>query len=725
MHRSLKMQWTPEHSQWAEQHFDISSTTRSSPAHKVVEAYRGPFQRAAYQYAWANDDISALTASNLLKQYAEKYSAGPGPLEGPGPAERGLLCSYSENGAAAWQEAVYPLLTCAPDGVTGSKAGMTAAAPPPADQCSPGGGGGPPSEAGYSSAPCGGLPCGGLPSQEYSAGYGGGSYLHYGGGGSPGAPSPLLPPHPSALGPGYGAGSPLSGYGYPPVGYPQAPGAGYSPGGASAYLPSGIAAPTPLPPSSLPGYAYPSHSHSPGAPPPQGGGAASTLKRKAFYMGGPGDADPGYGRCPYSQQRCAPSPPFRTADSSAAAAAALPAGFERSAEAASLAFKPSTQPGGAEQQQQREYPLPPGRGPSPPYGAPQGPAGELTPQESYGKFGAAALSEQSEERRPPPPPPHAARHAAAEQLKCSDAGLVAVVTSEVLQQGPAVDWGDVAGLDAAKAAIKDQVLWPVLRPDLFSGRSPLPRSLLLFGPRGTGRSLLARCMARQLGAVFLRLDGAALVTKWLGEGDQILQASFLVARCRQPAVVFISEVDLLLCGGPRADDGPLGRLQGELLLQLDAVLSSPADRVLVVCSSNKPEQIPESLRRYFTRRLLVPLPDSAARHQIVGRLLARHGCRLGEAERALLVQRTEGFSGRDVARLGQEAAVLGGLHGLPASDASDASDGAGAAALPRPGHVRPVSYRDFDDVFGKFQPSVSQKDLDAYTEWNKAFGCSQ
>ncbi|KAG5833990.1 hypothetical protein ANANG_G00281810, partial [Anguilla anguilla] len=89
----VKMQWTPEHAQWAEQHFDISSTTRS-PAHKA-EAYRAHLQ-PSYQYAWANDDISALTASNLLKKYAEKYS---GLLEGPG--ERALLGSYAEAARAS------------------------------------------------------------------------------------------------------------------------------------------------------------------------------------------------------------------------------------------------------------------------------------------------------------------------------------------------------------------------------------------------------------------------------------------------------------------------------------------------------------------------------------------------------------------------------------------------------------------------------------------------
>ncbi|NXY91237.1 FIGN protein, partial [Alcedo cyanopectus] len=130
------MQWTPEHAQWPEQHFDITSTTRS-PAHKV-EAYRGHLQRT-YQYAWANDDISALTASNLLKKYAEKYS---GILEGP--AERPILSNYSEapsglvngrkNESEPWQpslnsESVYPM-NCVPDVITASKAGVSAALPP-------------------------------------------------------------------------------------------------------------------------------------------------------------------------------------------------------------------------------------------------------------------------------------------------------------------------------------------------------------------------------------------------------------------------------------------------------------------------------------------------------------------------------------------------------------------------------------------------------------------
>ncbi|KAJ8385451.1 hypothetical protein AAFF_G00189030 [Aldrovandia affinis] len=188
------MQWTPEHAQWAEQHFDITSTTRS-PAHKA-EAYRGHLQRT-YQYAWANDDISALTASNLLKKYAEKYS---GILEGP--SERALLSSYSDgppgllNGRKSegepWQEAVYPM-NCLPDVISTSKAGVVSGLPTADISASMGSS--PGVEPSYSSSNSGGLHSG-LPAQEYVASYNG-SYLQSSYSGQP--TSALPSPHPSPL----------------------------------------------------------------------------------------------------------------------------------------------------------------------------------------------------------------------------------------------------------------------------------------------------------------------------------------------------------------------------------------------------------------------------------------------------------------------------------------------------------------------------------------------
>ncbi|XP_054888308.1 fidgetin [Poeciliopsis prolifica] len=742
----LKMQWTPEHTQWAEQHFDISSTTRS-PAHKV-EAYRGHLQRT-YQYAWANDDISALTASNLLKKYAEKYS---GILEGPN--ERALLCAYSDSSSGlvngrkseneSWQEGIYPM-NCAPDVISVSKAGMTAALPPTDVSASIGSSPGVASslsEPSYSSSNCGSHPAttlhSGLPSQEYTASYNG-SYLHssYSSQSTTALPSPhpsplqsagLLqpPPPPPGLVPSYNAGSPnLPNYSYPPTGYASqtAVGPGYSPGGAppppSAYLPSGIAAPTPIPPSTLPGYTYQSHNHTPITPTPLNGSSSNSLKRKAFYMSGHGDVDSSYGNFNYNQQRSSQSPMYRVADSSVSDSN-RGTGFERNTEPSSLAFKPTKQQLASDQQ--RKFNVHSNRALTPPsYGSTKNSAGDLRTGEPYSKFGSPIMSEQTDEHRqhlshslsgPDLGTATSSIHAAEEQLKNSDSNLVEMVNSEILQQGSPVDWTDIAGLDMAKSTIKEEILWPILRPDMFSGLSTLPRSLLLFGPQGTGKSLLARCMASQLGAAFLRLSGSALVTKWLGEGGKIIQASFLVARCRQPAVVLISDVDLLLSG--QLTESPVNHLKAELLIQLDGILTSAEDHVLVVCSTSKPEEIPETLRRYFTKRLLIPLPDGTARHQIISQLLSQHNYCLSDKEISLLVQRTEGFSGLDVVQLCQEA-VVGSLHGIPGAD------------LPsiHPSQMRPVTYQDFENVFSKFQPSISQKELDVYTEWNKMFGCSQ
>uniref|UniRef100_A0A3Q4AN49 AAA+ ATPase domain-containing protein n=1 Tax=Mola mola TaxID=94237 RepID=A0A3Q4AN49_MOLML len=683
----LKMQWTPEHSQWAEQHFDISSTTRS-PAHKA-EAYRavpGHLQRSAtYQYAWANDDISALTASNLLKKYAEKYS---GILEMPvsyseAPGVPGVM-NGRKGESEPWQDGVYPM-SCIPEGVSVRKGGVAAASEVVSGMCSsPGLASSTLSEPSYSSSSCGShtataLHSSSMPSQEYGAAYSS-SYLHSSyssqSGPTPALPSPLHssgllqppPPPPShpALVPAYNGGSPnLSSYNYPPAGYSaqSSVGPGYSPGGApppSSYLPSGIAAPTPLPPSStLPGYPYQSHNLTPIAPTPLNSSSSNSLKRKAFYMTGQGEIDSTYSNFGYGQARSsAESPMYRIADSSSAnggSNSASGGGFDRG----------------------RKYSSQATGGPLTPPAYVSSTLGGSRSADSLVSFTSPSLSEQGADDH---------------RLHLSHSAP-----------------------ELAKATLKEEVLWPILRPDMFSSLGPAPRCLLLFGPRGSGRTLLGRCLASQLGAPFLQLSGSTLATKWLADGEKIIRASFLVARCRQPSVLFISEVDMLL-SAHISEESPINRLKGELLAHLDSLLMGSGEdagnQVLVVCSTSRPQDMDEGLRRYFSRRVLVPLPDTTARHQIMNQLLAQsqHKYCVSEEELALLVQRTEGFSGLDLARLCQEA-LVGLLH-----VSAQGMDMTGI--MPR-GQVRPLTYQDFESVFCKFQASISQKEIDTYTEWNK------
>lgn len=750
------MQWTPEHSQWAEQHFDISSTTRS-PAHKA-EAYRavpGHLQRSAtYQYAWANDDISALTASNLLKKYAEKYS---GILEMPGSYTESGVMNGRKGESEPWQDGIYPM-SCIPEGVSVRKGGVAAASEVVSGLCSsPGLASSTLSEPSYSSSSCGShsatvLHSSSLPSQEYGPTYSG-SYLHTSYSSqstpAPALPSPLHssgllqpPPPPShpTLVPPYNGGSPnLSSYNYPPAGYPaqSSVGPGYSPGGApppSSYLPSGIAAPTPLPPSSaLPGYPYQSHNLTPIAPTPINSGSSNTLKRKAFYMTGQGEMDPSYSNFGYAQARSsAESPMYRVADSSSTNGGAnntSGGGFERNADKSSLAFnsqKQATMPS----EQQRKYSSHGTGGPLTPPAYVSSTLGGSRSADSLANFTSPSLSEQgADDHRlhlshsapgPTSSSSTSSSRPAEEQLKTCDPNLLDMVTSEIIQQGPPVDWSDIAGLELAKATLKEEVLWPILRPDMFSSLGPAPRCVLLFGPRGSGRTLLGRCLASQLGAPFLQLSGSTLATKWLADGEEIIRASFLVARCRQPSVLFISELDMLL-SAHLSEESPLNRLKGELLAQLDSLLMGSGEdtgsQVLVVCSTSRPQDMDESLRRYFARRVLVPLPDNAARHQIINQVLAQsqHKYCLSEEELALLVQRTEGFSGLDLARLCQEA-LVGLLH--------VSAQGMDMTGMMSRGQIRPLTYQDIDSLCCKFQASISQKEIDTYTEWNKMFGCS-
>ncbi|KAM4710795.1 fidgetin-like isoform 2-T2 [Anableps anableps] len=758
----LKMQWTPEHSQWAEQHFDISSTTRS-PAHKA-EAYRavsGHLQRSAtYQYAWANDDISALTASNLLKKYAEKYS---GILEMPAsysevPGVPGVM-NGRKGESEPWQDGVYPM-SCIPEGVSVRKGGVAAASEVVSGICSsPGLASSTLSEPSYSSSSCGShsataLHSSSMTTQEYGPTYSG-SYLHssYSSQSAPTAalPSPLHssgllqppppPSHPTIV-PAYNGGSPnLSSYNYPPAGYPaqSSVGPGYSPGGApppSSYLPSGIAAPTPLPPSSaLPGYPYQSHNLTPIAPTPLNSSSSNTLKRKAFYMTGQGEMDSSYGNFGYPQARSSTeSPMYRVADSSSAnggSSSGGGGGFDRNPEKSSLPFNPQKQSTMPSEQQQRKYGSQATGGPLTPPAYVSSTLGGSRSADSLASFTSPSLSEQgADDHRlhlshsapgPTSSSSSASSRPAEEQLKTCDPHLLDLVTSEIIQQGPPVDWSDIAGLELAKVTLKEEVLWPILRPDMFSSLGPAPRCVLLFGPRGSGRTLLGRCLASQLGATFLQLSGSTLATKWLADGEEIIRASFLVARCRQPSILFISEVDMLLSAHV-SEESPITRLKGELLTQLDSLLMSSGEdggnQVLVICSTSRPQDMDEGLRRYFTRRVLVPLPDSAARHQIMNQVLAQsqHKFCLSEEELALLVQRTEGFSGLDLARLCQEA-LVGLLH-----VSAQGMDMTGM--MPR-GQIRPLTYQDIEGVCCKFQASISQKEIDTYTEWNKMFGCSQ
>uniref|UniRef100_A0AAV2JPA1 Fidgetin-like protein 1 n=2 Tax=Knipowitschia caucasica TaxID=637954 RepID=A0AAV2JPA1_KNICA len=301
-----------------------------------------------------------------------------------------------------------------------------------------------------------------------------------------------------------------------------------------------------------------------------------------------------------------------------------------------------------------------------------------------------------------------------ERLKNFEPKIIELIMSEIMDHGPPINWEDIAGLEFAKTTIKEIVVWPMLRPDIFTGLRGPPKGILLFGPPGTGKTLIGKCIACQSGATFFSISASSLTSKWVGEGEKMVRALFAIARCHQPAVIFIDEIDSLLSQRSDSEHESSRRIKTEFLVQLDGATTAAEDRILVVGATNRPQEIDEAARRRLAKRLYIPLPEGGARRQIVTNLMSRERNSLKESDLESIVGATEGFSGADMTQLCREAA-LGPIRSIQFADIATISAD----------QVRPITSVDFQEALKTVRPSVSNKDLELYEDWNKTFGCGR
>ncbi|RLW13128.1 hypothetical protein DV515_00000020 [Chloebia gouldiae] len=344
---------------------------------------------------------------------------------------------------------------------------------------------------------------------------------------------------------------------------------------------------------------------------------------------------------------------------------------------------------------------------------------ELKSRGPFGKFVPPVLKQDGSENGGVQCKPHVGESTdpllpVDERLKNIEPKMVELIMHEIMDHGPPVSWDDIAGVEFAKATIKEIVVWPMLRPDIFTGLRGPPKGILLFGPPGTGKTLIGKCIACQSGATFFSISASSLTSKWVGEGEKMVRALFAVARCQQPAVIFIDEIDSLLSQRGEGEHESSRRIKTEFLVQLDGATTSSEDRILVVGATNRPQEIDEAARRRLVKRLYIPLPEASARKQIVTRLMAKEHCSLNEEEIELIVQKSDGFSGADMTQLCREAS-LGPIRSLQSMD----------IATITPEQVRPISFLDFESALRTVRPSVSPRDLELYETWNQTFGCGR
>ena len=296
-----------------------------------------------------------------------------------------------------------------------------------------------------------------------------------------------------------------------------------------------------------------------------------------------------------------------------------------------------------------------------------------------------------------------------EALKGLDKELIEKIENEILDSGETVTFDDIAGLDHAKSTVQELVCWPMKRPDLFTGLRRGPNGLLLYGPPGTGKTLIGKAVAHESGATFFSISSSSLTSKWIGEGEKLVRTLFAVAAYREPAVVFIDEIDSLLTQRKSDENEASRRIKTEFLVQLDGT-GGTKGRVLVIGATNRPHELDDAARRRFVKRLYIPLPDAADRQVLIRTLLGKNNHELKDVCFEKLSVATDGFSGADLKSLCVDAA-MGPLRGLGARALEvDAND------------VPHIAYKHFRQALRGMNPSVSQADLEVYIEWTNTYG---
>src|SRR5881397_1628218 len=273
---------------------------------------------------------------------------------------------------------------------------------------------------------------------------------------------------------------------------------------------------------------------------------------------------------------------------------------------------------------------------------------------------------------------------------------------EVYIEVRTVHWSDVGGLTEVKQQLQEAVEWPLKKPEVFKRLGiRAPKGILLFGPPGCGKTMLARSVATESEANFISIKGPELFSKWVGESEKAIREVFRKGRTAAPSIIFFDELDSVVPrrGTGFGDSGVSERVISQLLTELDGIES--LENVVVIGATNRPDIIDPAILRpgRFDRLIFVPAPDHATRMQIL-KIHTRNMPLSQDVDVDQITRQAAGYSGADMEAVCREAGLI---------------------SLRRDIETKSVTMEDFRDALERVKPSMTSDMEKWYQGFTKRF----